>query len=299
MPKLITTKGAAHYIEQIIKKANNSIILVTPYLRLDTNFIERLRDADKSGVQIILVYGKDKLADDQMKTLQSFENLEIFFYQNLHAKCYFNENSMVITSMNLYEFSEKNNRELGIYLERFEDKDIYEEAINEIKSVVNASAKIKSSKKKEGLKIFSKNGTNSSSKVTPKTNTNEFLKNFDDENFHLPELFKILKWTFKDHQIELKDKIEINNFPGDNNNLIVGYRIDWFFENRKDYNKAKMKCKKNLFFNENGIRCYYNDNQINIYPGRGEVFNKDANGLNKKVNLFFDIIYTIHKDLNP
>lgn len=303
MPKLITTSGTSHYIEQIIKKASKSIILVTPYLKLSSNFIERLHDADKSGVQIILIYGKDKLADDQMTTLHSFENLEIFFCKNLHAKCYFNENSMVITSMNLYEFSEKNNRELGIYLERYDDEEIYEDSVREIKSIINASKKIKSTKKKVSLNFNSKEEMVKSPPESKKVSKIlEYLKNPDNyigDNFHLNDLYDRLKWKYNDYKMSLNDEIEIEDFPKKGSHLVVSNRVDWIFDKNIDYKKAKLNCEKNRKFNDEGIRCYFNGDRINIYPQKGAVFNNDLDGLFKKVNTFFDIIYTIQKDLKP
>ncbi len=39
----------------------------------------------------------------------------IILSQNLHAKCYLNEKAAIITSMNLYDFSQVNNNEMGVY----------------------------------------------------------------------------------------------------------------------------------------------------------------------------------------
>lgn len=46
----------------------------------------------------------------------------IYFYDNLHAKLYFNENTALITSMNLLDYSIKNNLEIGCLLNRGETK---------------------------------------------------------------------------------------------------------------------------------------------------------------------------------
>ena len=39
--------------------------------------------------------------------------------------------------MNLYEFSEKNNREMGVLFDSVDDSDIFKEALKEIKSISN------------------------------------------------------------------------------------------------------------------------------------------------------------------
>ena len=41
------------------------------------------------------------------------DHVHLYFSKNLHAKCYLNEKKMIITSMNLYEFSQVNNREMA------------------------------------------------------------------------------------------------------------------------------------------------------------------------------------------
>mgnify|MGYP007072815678 CR=1 FL=1 len=46
---------------------------------------------------------------------------------------------MIITSMNMYEFSEKNNREMGILIEANSDKQIYDKAVVEAESILKAS----------------------------------------------------------------------------------------------------------------------------------------------------------------
>jgi hypothetical protein len=71
--------------------------------------------------------------------LSKIKNLKLFYFQNLHAKCYFNDKEMVITSMNMYEFSEKNNREMGIYVTMQNDLEIVENALAETSSIVKSS----------------------------------------------------------------------------------------------------------------------------------------------------------------
>src|SRR5690606_16757063 len=66
----------------------------------------------------------------------------LFFFENLHAKCYYNEIKMVITSMNMYEFSEKNNREMGVLIDRTIDKDLFEKAVKETSSIFQSAEQI-------------------------------------------------------------------------------------------------------------------------------------------------------------
>lgn len=139
MAEFLTTNGIASQIENIIIEAKSKLILVSPYLKISKTFHQRLNDASRRGVKITIIYGKDELNAKQRELLTQLKNLELFYLENLHAKCYFNESKMVVTSMNMYEFSEKNNREMGILLDRILDKDLYNKAVVETKSFADAS----------------------------------------------------------------------------------------------------------------------------------------------------------------
>lgn len=141
MAEFLTTHATAYYIEQIILKATKKLILISPFLQLSKAFFERLRDADQKGTPIVLIYGKKELEQGEEAQLKSLRNLTLLFCERLHAKCYYNEENMVITSMNMYEFSEKNNREMGILLNRQADKDAFDEAEREVQSIIRESTK--------------------------------------------------------------------------------------------------------------------------------------------------------------
>ena len=142
MAEFLTTSGTSYNIEKIILEARKKLVLVSPFLQLSKTFFERLKDASKRGVQIKLIYGKDELKYNERNSLAQLENTELYFFENLHAKCYFNEKNMVITSMNMYEFSEKNNREMGVLIERKTDGDIFDKAVNETLSIMQSSEQI-------------------------------------------------------------------------------------------------------------------------------------------------------------
>jgi len=140
MPKFLTTAGATYHIEDIIQNATKSVTLITPYLKLSQTLAERLKDADKAGLKITLIFGKEELKSDQKAILLQLKNLEIFYLENLHAKCYYNEEYLVLSSMNLYETSQNKNREMGVLFNAQEDKEMYEAAIKEAISIKNSAS---------------------------------------------------------------------------------------------------------------------------------------------------------------
>ena len=234
MAKFLTTVGNSFYIEQIILNAEKSLTLVTPYLNLSQNLIDRLADADKENIIITIIYGKSDLNIKEKNKIESLKNLELFFCKNLHAKCYHNEKSLIITSMNLYEFSERNNREMGILIEKNSDLKIFEETLKEIESIKNSSSKEKSIKK------ASEHSTESN------LETLKINPNFNEEwNFHLPSLMKILKEKYPNHKIKFNDSIRINDFPKKGINLNIDGRIDFEFLDKDYYQSIRYSSKRN------------------------------------------------------
>jgi hypothetical protein len=139
MAEFLTTNGTSYHIENIIIEAKHKLTLVSPYLQLSKTFYERLKDATNKGVKIQIIYGKDELKPNERNSLAELKNIELFYFENLHAKCYYNESKMVITSMNMYAFSEKNNREMGVLIDRNNDKELFEKAVNETLSILQSS----------------------------------------------------------------------------------------------------------------------------------------------------------------
>lgn len=160
MADFLTTSGTSHHIENIIMEAKAKLVLVSPYLKLSKTFFERLKDASGKGVCIKIIYGKDELKPNERNSLAELKNAELYYFQNLHAKCFFNEAKMVITSMNMYEFSEKTNREMGILIDRTTDKELFEKAMNETFSILKSSEKIPLNKQERTVYNSNNKGQN-------------------------------------------------------------------------------------------------------------------------------------------
>lgn len=141
MAEFLTTSEIVSAVERIIKEAKEKLVLVSPYIQMSRTLLERLQDAERMGVATTLVYGKVDLNPEQRELLGKLDRLSLYFSENLHAKCYFNEIHMVIGSMNLYEFSEKNNREMGLFITYGTDKKAFKGAIAEVESIINSAVK--------------------------------------------------------------------------------------------------------------------------------------------------------------
>jgi len=142
MAEFLTTIGTSYNIENIIIDAKAKLVLISPYLQISKTFYERLKDASHKNVSIKIIYGKDELKPNEKNSLAELKNIELYYFQNLHAKCYLNESKMVITSMNMYEFSEKTNREMGVLIDKIKDKELFDKAIAEVQSILQSSEPI-------------------------------------------------------------------------------------------------------------------------------------------------------------
>jgi hypothetical protein len=139
MAEFLTTSGTSFYIEKIILESHRKLVLVSPYLKLSKTLYERLKDAVVRGARITIIYGKNELKPNEYNSLAELKNVSLYYFDNLHAKCYYNESMMVITSMNMYEFSEKTNREMGVLIDCVKDKELFEKAKLETESIINSA----------------------------------------------------------------------------------------------------------------------------------------------------------------
>lgn len=139
MAEFLTTIGVCDRLERIIEEAEEKLVLVSPYVQFSPTFLERLKGAERRGVKITLIYGKEELKTGERDKLNDVRRLSLRFYPNLHAKCYYNEKQMIITSMNLYDFSERTNREMGVLVHKDADSSIYNAAVKEVESIRDSS----------------------------------------------------------------------------------------------------------------------------------------------------------------
>lgn len=143
MATFLDTTGGSYHLEQIIKGATERLVIISPYLRTNERIREFLDDRERLKIDIRVVYGKTDLAPDEMSWLRSKNGIRTSFCKNLHAKCYVNEKAALITSMNLYEFSQANNNEMGILVERDKEPDLYGSIWTEVQRLIRISEEIR------------------------------------------------------------------------------------------------------------------------------------------------------------
>ncbi len=143
MAKLLNTSGTNFFLEELIKNAKERLILISPYLRLNDRIKELLEDKDRLKIDIRIVYGKSDLHPDEIKWMQKLDYVRVSFCKNLHAKCYINESECIISSLNLYEFSQVNNNEMGILVRKYEDNEVFKDAYEEAQRIIRISDEVR------------------------------------------------------------------------------------------------------------------------------------------------------------
>jgi hypothetical protein len=143
MAKFLNTSGTNFFLEELIKNAKERLILISPYLRLNDRIKELLEDKDRLKIDIRIVYGKSDLHPDEIKWMQKLDYVRVSFCKNLHAKCYMNESECIISSLNLYEFSQVNNNEMGILVRKYEDNEVFKDAYEEAQRIIRISDEVR------------------------------------------------------------------------------------------------------------------------------------------------------------
>lgn len=148
MAKFLNTSATNYFLEELIKNASDRLVLISPFLKLNDRIKELLEDKNRLKIDVRIVYGKNELQPDEINWLKELTFVRTSFCKNLHAKCYLNELGCIVTSLNLYEFSQVNNNEMGIYISRDEDPEIYRETYEEAQRIIRISDEIRISLEK-------------------------------------------------------------------------------------------------------------------------------------------------------
>jgi phosphatidylserine/phosphatidylglycerophosphate/cardiolipin synthase-like enzyme len=143
MAKFLNTSATNYYLEELIKDAKDRLILISPFLKLNDRMKELLADKNRLKIDVRIVYGKSELQPEEINWLKELTYIRTSFCKNLHAKCYLNEELCIITSLNLYEFSQVNNNEMGVLIRRPDDIDLYKDAYEEAQRIIRISDEVR------------------------------------------------------------------------------------------------------------------------------------------------------------
>lgn len=287
------------WLPQLITKADEEIILIVPYIKTSETVFNALKKADKDNKRIVIIYRENKLNDSEKEKLLTLENLDLLHHPNIHCKCYFNGDLLIIGSMNLYEYSEKNNREMGVIFSCLEDEHIekkynvdyfeyddllsIEEPLKEIREIVNGATLEKKSK------ITINNGFKLS---TIQTDFELALNHCEKFNKYFGnKVFKpILDEKAKSEGLELYD-IGCTNYY-DNIDLIFEQNRIKLHINLNEKEKIKLNNLWKQEYNEfrfKGFKHYWNWHNQPIYVYRDtkyKFWDENENNLEKSLQAY-------------
>ncbi|MCK9986104.1 MAG: hypothetical protein AzoDbin1_02576 [Azoarcus sp.] len=143
MAKFLNTSATNYFLEELIKTAKDRLILISPFLKLNDRMKELLADKDRLKIDVRIVYGKSELQPEEINWLKELSYVRTSFCKNLHAKCYLNEELAIITSLNLYEFSQVNNNEMGVLIRRSDDAELYKDTYEEAQRIIRISDEVR------------------------------------------------------------------------------------------------------------------------------------------------------------
>ena len=143
MVKFLNTSGITYHLEEIIKGSQGGrLLLISPYLKFNPRIKGLLEEQARWKTDIRIVYGKTDLRAEETKWLDD-NDVRTSFQEHLHAKCYMSDRHALVTSMNLYEFSQVNNDEMGILVSAEDDPELYQEIKDEADRILRRSENVR------------------------------------------------------------------------------------------------------------------------------------------------------------
>lgn len=134
--EILETLAQSLEIENLISNSNNYLMIVSPYLKINNRLKPKLTEAFDRNHKNLIIYRSNELSKEEFKWLEAFNNVTLLPIKNLHAKCYMNETTALITSMNLYDYSQINNHELGIKFTNSEHPKEIKTLLNYINNII-------------------------------------------------------------------------------------------------------------------------------------------------------------------
>jgi hypothetical protein len=149
MAKFLNTTGLSYHLELLINNSKEKLILISPYLKFNPKIKQLIEDKNRlKTLDIRIIFRKNELNPDENNWMELLDYVRTSFCDNLHAKCYMNEKEAIITSMNLYDFSQINNLEMGIYVSKEDDPELFCSINEEVRKILSFSEEYKFSAKK-------------------------------------------------------------------------------------------------------------------------------------------------------
>lgn len=124
----------------IIKSAKESIVIVTPFVRLWEHLKTAIAKAVEKGVEVTFIIREkqnhrtqeeERRFNEDTKWLKD-HNVKLIPFANLHAKIYLNESKVLISSMNVHRTSVEDSKEFAMIVSSEPNKQMLRAYVSEL-----------------------------------------------------------------------------------------------------------------------------------------------------------------------
>jgi hypothetical protein len=145
MAKFLNTSAANYYLEEIIRLANDRLILLSPILKFNDRVKELLSDKNERKIEVQIAFEHNQLLPEEVNWLRGLSFVRTNFCRNLQARCYLNEQFCIISSLSLHELSHVKTNEIGVLISRAEDEELFQSLLDEAERIVRISEEVRMS----------------------------------------------------------------------------------------------------------------------------------------------------------
>ena len=137
MAKFLDGPGVQASLTDLIKNTDKELFIISPYLKISTMMKNYLTSIDRKNIPITITYRppNSNINEEDLSFFQDLNNLKLYQCENLHTKCFINENVGIISTMNLHEHSQTHNWEMGIKFSRKDDPEIFADVTKELRTM--------------------------------------------------------------------------------------------------------------------------------------------------------------------
>jgi len=122
MTNFLMTSDLNEMIPALMESAVEELFIISPYIKMNSTLRNLLEAKDKEGVAMKILCAK---RPKDMPFFSELENIDIRIFDQLHGKAYFNEQDVVISSMNMIELGNSKNLEFGVYFSKDSEPALY------------------------------------------------------------------------------------------------------------------------------------------------------------------------------
>ena len=147
--EVLPQHGIGHAVIELVSKARDDVILVSPYLKLWLHMKRAIKRAQKNGAWVALVTRTVEGNDNPVHRAHALEELneygvQLFELERLHAKVYVSESELILTSMNLYSESDKNSWEAGVRMSKACCPEEYSQVLEQVREAISGAKPLNS-----------------------------------------------------------------------------------------------------------------------------------------------------------